>query len=367
MENARLSGWQMITLTFTFVCATTFLMLPGKIMEDAKQYSWIVCVWSFLYGLILAAFWLYLSKLYPGKSLVQIAIQVLGKWAGGLIAFLYILYFIQIASWVTRNLSDFMHNNLMPRTPLSIFNVVVLLVCAYAVVKGIESIAMVSELVTPYIIVAFWIPFTVMLKDWDWRTFHVPFDFQLWTTILHTKYALAFPFMETIMFMMLFPFVKSRLKTAFFLGISTAGVILSICVYMTIGILGVDRGSHLIYPVYTIFREMQFSGFLEHLEAILSINILLLLCLKLSLLFYCAVLGLCQLFKIERRDIVAFPLVWIISAYSLLFANVIENIEWIENYLFSYYLLYAVIVPAILIIGSWLQTLYKIQRRDKPA
>lgn len=353
MENARISAWQMVTLTFTFVCSTTFLILPGKLMEDAQQYSWIVCVWSFIYGLILALFWLHLSKVYPGKSIIQIAIQVFGKWVGGVIAFLYILYFLQITSWVTRNLSDFMHTSLMPRTPISIFNVVVLLVCAYAVVKGIESIAMVSELVTPYIIVAFWIPFSVMIRDWDWRTFNIPYDFELWHTIVNTKYALAFPYMETVMFMMLFPYVKSRLKTAFTIGIISAGVILSICVFMTIGILGVNRGSHLIYPVFTIFREMQFSGFVEHLESILSINILLLLCLKLSLMFYCAVLGLCQLFQIKRREVVAYPLVWIISAYSLLFANVVENIEWVQKYLFSYYMIYAIFIPALLMICSW--------------
>ncbi|KRF42737.1 GerAB/ArcD/ProY family transporter [Paenibacillus sp. Soil787] len=355
MENAQLSGWQLVTLTFCFVCGTTFLLLPGKLIADAKQWGWLVCMWSFLYGLVLAVLWLYLSKRYPGKSIVQIATQVLGKWAGGIVTLLYILYFIQVASWVTRNLGDFMHTNLMPRTPISIFNIVVLLVCAYAVVKGIESIAMVCELVTPYIVVAFWIPFSVMLKVWDWRAFSTPYHFQLWTTILQTKYALAFPYMETVMFMMLFPYVKRNLKTSFLLGIGSAGVILSISMYMTIGILGLERGSHHLYPVYTIFREMKFSGFVEHLESILSINIFLLVCIKLSLLFYCAVIAICQLFKVERRSVVAYPLVWIISAYSLLFANVIENVEWVQKYLFSYYMLYAVIVPAILIIGTWLR------------
>ncbi|MFD2614428.1 GerAB/ArcD/ProY family transporter [Paenibacillus gansuensis] len=364
MENPQLSGWQFFTLTFCFVCATTFLLLPGNLIDHAKQFGWLVCVWSFLYGLLLAMLWLYLSKRYPGKSLVQIATQVLGKWAGGFVASLYVLYFIQIASWVTRNLGDFMHTNLMPRTPLSIFHIVVLLVCAYGVVKGIESIAMVCELVTPYIVVAFWIPFLVTLKVWDWRAFSTPYHFQLWPTIVQTQYALAFPYMETIMFMMLFPFVKRHLKTAFLVGIGSAGVILSVSVFMTIGIIGLERGSKQIYPVYTIFREMKFSGFLEHLESILSINIFLLVCIKLSLLFYCAVMAICQLFHVERRSVVAYPLVWVISAYSLLFANVIENIEWVQKYLFSYYMIYAIIVPVILIIGSWMRN---IQRGETPA
>ncbi|GMK47061.1 spore germination protein KB [Paenibacillus glycanilyticus] len=355
MENVRLSGWQMITMTFCFVCATTFLLLPGKLIEHAKQYGWIVCVWSFLYGVLLALLWLHLSKLYPGQSIVQIAMKGLGKWVGGIVAALYILYFIQVAAWVTRNLGDFMHTSFMPRTPISVFNIVVLLVCAYAVVKGIESIAMLSELVTPYIVIAFWAPFTVMLKVWDWRAFNNTEPFRLWDTFIQTKYALAFPYMELVMFMMIFPYVKRNIKKSFVIGIISAGVILSVCVYMTIGILGLERGANHIYPVFTIFREMKFIGFLEHLESILSVNIFLLVYIKLCLLFYCAVLAICQVFHLERRGVVAYPLIWIISAYSLLFDNVIENMEWVQKYLFDYYLLYAVIMPIALILCYWMR------------
>ncbi|MNI57849.1 Spore germination protein YndE [compost metagenome] len=248
-----------------------------------------------------------------------------------------------------------MHTILMPRTPISVFNIVVLFVCAYAVVKGIESIALVSELVTPYIVIAFWTPFTVMLRVWDWRSFKSTEAFQLWDTLLQTKYALAFPFMELVMFMMLFPFVKRNVKRYFILGIVSAGIILSLCVFMTIGILGLERGSNHIYPVFTIFREMKFIGFLEHLESILSINIFLLVYLKLSLLFYCAVLAICQLFQIQRRSVVAYPLIWVISAYSLFFANVVENMEWVQKYLFEYYLIYAVFMPLLMILCYWLR------------
>ncbi|MDF2961028.1 MAG: germination protein [Paenibacillus sp.] len=278
MENALLSGWQMFTLTYTIVVGTTYILLPGKLMADAKQYAWLVCVWATLYGLVLAGAWLYLSKHYPGKSLVRISTEVLGKWAGGFVALFYTFFFIQIASWVTRNLSDFMHANFMPRTPISVFNILTLLVCAYAVVKGIQSIAMVCELMNPYMVFAFWLPFSFML----------------------------------------------------------------------------------VHPIFTIFREMQFSRFLEHLEVIISINILIIVCLKLSILFYCAVMGICRLFKIEKRATVAFPLVWVISAYSLLFANVVENVDWVQKYLFNYYLLFSIIIPFILMILTWLRNKPKV-------
>jgi spore germination protein KB len=363
MENARLSGWQMFTLTFGFTVSTQFILLTGQLIADAKQYGWLVTVWSFLYGLALATVWLYLSKHYPGQSLIQISVKVLGKWVGGLVSALYILCFIQVAAWTTRILSDFIHINLMPRTPISVFNLMVLFVCAYAVVKGIESIAMVSELAVPYIFLAFWIPFLIMIREWDWQNFKIPYTLDLWNTIASTKYSLAFPFMETVSLMMIFPYVQRKLKTSFLMGIASVGVILSIYTFCTIGILGVNRGSHLIYPVYVIFREMQYSGFIEHLEAIIATNILLLVCLKLSVLFYCAVSGVCQLFHVKRRSAVTYPMIWVISAYSLLFANVIDNIAWFKKYLFSYYALYAIVFPLLLIMGTWLRLRKQVHKR----
>ncbi|NHN33778.1 GerAB/ArcD/ProY family transporter [Paenibacillus agricola] len=364
MENARLNGWQLFNMSSLFIIGTSFILLPGSLIADAKQYGWLVFVWAFLYGLVLAGFWLFLSSRFPGLSIVQIAVQVLGKWAGGLVSLLYILFFVQLASWVTRNLSDFMHVNLMPRTPPSIFDIMILLVCAYAVVKGIESIAMVSEFLGTYVNLAFWIPFSVMIKEWDWRNFNVPYAFQPWDTLIQTRYALAFPFMEIVAFMMIFPFVGRRLHVAFLSGISVAGILLSLCVFFSIGILGVERSSHLVYPVFIIFREMEITNFIDHLEAVISVNILLIVCIKLSLLFYCAVLAICQLFHVKERAVVAYPLVWIISAYSFFFESIVENVDWIRKYAFNYIAIYAIVIPAILIVCSWLRKKRQSQGRE---
>lgn len=366
MENAKLSGWQLFNMTLLFILGTSFILLPGSLVSDAKQYGWLVFVWATLYGLIMASFWFFLSSRFPGLSIVQIAVQVLGKWAGGLVAMLYIIFFIQVASWVTRNMSDFMNINVMPRTPGSVFHIMILLVCAYAVVQGIESIAMVAQILLPYVNLAFWIPFTIMITEWDWYDFSVPFDLKPWDTFLNTRYALAFPFMEAISFLMIFPFIERRLKTSFLSGIGGAGILLSVCVFFTIGILGVERSSHLLYPVFIIFREMEFTNFIEHLEAIFSVNVLLIICLKLSILFYCAVLGICQLFHIKERAIVAYPLVWIISAYALFFKNMNDNVNWVKMYLFNYYLLYALLIPALLIVVGWFQK-KKHRQRTEPA
>ncbi|WP_219837665.1 endospore germination permease [Paenibacillus sp. R14(2021)] len=354
MESVRLSAWQFHLLTQIYVIGTAFILLPGPIIASAKQYGWIVVIWATLYGLVLAFGYSYLAKLYPGKTLIEIALQAFGKWAGGLVSLLYIVFFIQLASWVTRNLGDFMHINLMPRTPISVFHFMILLFAAYAVSKGIESIALMNELLVPFLYLAFWVPVVIMLREWNWHYFNFAYPFQISNAVIQTRYVLAFPFMETVAFLMIIPFVQRKVNFAFITGITIAGVMLAACVFISIGVLGVYRGQHLVYPIFSMFREMRFTGFIEHLEAILSVNIVLVVCIKLCILFYCAVSGVCQLFKIERRYTVIYPMVWVISAYSLLFMNIVENLDWIKKYLFEYYSLFAVAFPVLfIVVAKW--------------
>ena len=248
MESGRLSAWQFHLLTQVYVIGTAFILLPGPVISSAKQYGWVVVIWATLYGLVLAFGYLYLAKLYPGKTLIEIALQAFGKWAGGFVSLLYIVFFIQIASWVTRNLGDFMHINLMPRTPMSLFHIMILLVSAYAVSKGIESIALVNELLVPYLYLAFWVPIVIMLREWNWRYFHVAYPFQLSDAVIQTRYVLAFPFMETVAFMMFIPFVQRKVNIAFITGIAVSGAMLTACVFISIGVLGVYRGQTIGLP-----------------------------------------------------------------------------------------------------------------------
>ncbi|WP_219836967.1 endospore germination permease [Paenibacillus sp. R14(2021)] len=355
MKQAKLDRWQLFTLTLSFCIGTTFILLPSDTIASGKQDAWLLELWSCLYGVILACLWLYLYKFHPGLSLIEIALKLLGKWVGGFVSVLYIVFFLQISSWVTRNMSDYMSSNIMPKTPISIFNIMVLFVCAYAVVKGIESISSVSGMLTPSMMLIFWIPFTLMLKEWRWSRFDLP-QVDLGHVFLHTTYLLGFPYMETISLLMLFPYAqRDKLRKPFLLGISSSGVLMSIALLFTVGILGVYRSEHLSNPIYIIFREMQFSNFIEHLEAIISVNVLVMVFIKLSVIFYCAVLGICQLLGLQNRAIVAYPLIWVISAYAMYFDNVIDNFEWVRKYLFDYYSLFAIIIPVLLIAVTWLK------------
>src|SRR5690606_29854180 len=139
-----------------------------------------------------------LVTLHPGLSLVEICMKLAGRKGGGVIALNYIYFFIQMASWITRNLGDFMKVILMPCTPISVFHIMFLVVVCYASIKGLETIARVSQLLTPVILLILAGIFAASLMDWRWTRFQPALQLDIWTVIKGSAPVLGFPYMEVV-------------------------------------------------------------------------------------------------------------------------------------------------------------------------
>ncbi|MCQ6561724.1 GerAB/ArcD/ProY family transporter [Paenibacillus mendelii] len=355
MEQARISSWQFFLLTFMYVLGTTFFLRPGGLIAVARQDAWMIWLWTGAIGVAMAYLWMKLAAYYPGLSIVQVCTKAGGKLAGGFIAMCYIGFFVQLASWVVRNLGDFMKSTLMPHTPITVFHVMILAVVCYATVKGLESIARTNEMLTPIILLTFIIICFLMLPEWNTDRFQPAFRLEVWKTMKETRNVIAFPYIESIVLMMMFPYVKSRQKASFVWGMTIATLILVAVTAFTVGVLGVTRASHETYPLYVIVQEIRIGSLIEHLEASITVILLVAIFIKLSTTFYCAVTGICQLFQLTDRTWVAVPLTLIVSGLSLSNENVVENISWDKRYVFEYELIFGLFFPLLLLVLAWLR------------
>ncbi|WP_371318140.1 GerAB/ArcD/ProY family transporter [Paenibacillus elgii] len=351
-----MGGWQFFLLVFNFTIGTAFFLRPGGMIAAAKQDAWLVPLWAGSVVVLVACLWLILAKGNPGLSIVQICVKAAGNKIGGFIALMYISFFIQTASWVTRNLGDFMKSTLMPNTPISAFHFMFLIVACYASVKGVESIARVNELLSPAVVFMLIVICLFAVAEWKWERFEPMFRLNVWETMKETKAIIGFPFLEVITLMMLAPYVKSRVKTALLLGIGLATLFLSGIIFITIGVLGVTRASHFTYPLFIIAQELRIAEFIERVETTIVIVWLVWIFVKLCITYHCAVTGICQLFRLSDRTWIAIPLLLLLSGFAITFSeNVVENIEWDKRYIFQYTSLYGVVFPILLIILTWIR------------
>lgn len=360
MNTGVISRWQFYFLTINYILGTTLFVLIQRLIKQGRNDAWLMPWWAGTFGVIFALIWILLYRYYPGKSLVQIPLAVLGRPIGMIISMLYFLYFCILAGWVLRNLSDFVNDTIMPETPKSVFHIMFLLVACYTVAQGVESVARLNQVLTPFLIFSFWFVLLLATVNWDWNRFQPAFRSDIWTKMIEYHSFLGFPYMETIALVMLFPSVKNGIGRSFVLGIMTATLSLSLTLFMIIGLLGVERASRLTYPIYTVVQEVSLGEVIVNIHSIISVVLLIMIFIKLLVLVYGAYESLNQVFHLTTKWPFFLALSMMLSAIAVsIYENPIQNGEWDEKYSFVYDSFFALIIPGLLLVTTWIKIAFK--------
>lgn len=347
MNKIRIYPFQLFVLTVSYTLGTAFFLRPGGWIRRAGPDAWMVPLAAGAVGVAMACLWLFVARRYPEQSLVGVCVRLAGPWAGGAVALLYVFYFLQVSAWVVRNLGDFMKLSLMPKTPLTVFHLGFLVIACYAVRNGAETVSRTTESLLSLILFTVFSIFVFMFGEWNWERLQPSFRIGFRRLAETAAPSVGFPFTETIAIWMFFPYIRKRREAAFLGGLAAATVLLAVATFFTVGILGVPRASRAIYPFFTIAQEMQIPPFFEHLEATVSIVLLVGIYLKLSIALFAAVEGVRQLFRLNGRT-VAWPLGALVAGLALQHHNILENLEWDSRHTFAFMLPFGLIFPLAL-------------------
>jgi spore germination protein (amino acid permease) len=99
---------------------------------------------NFVTNIVIAIPIFALIKRHPGHDLVECTSKVFGKGIACLVAFLYYLFFLLYAILTAASFDNFFVNTLIPNVSVHLTTFLLLIVCLYGVIKGIESIARVG-------------------------------------------------------------------------------------------------------------------------------------------------------------------------------------------------------------------------------
>lgn len=141
-------------LVVFFVTAKIYLAFPRIMVDVGGTAAWMVpliggcaatVTWWAVWGL---------SRRYAGQSLVQATERALGPVFGTLVNLVYAAFFHAITFLVLRQFSENIASSILPKTPLNIITLAFLSVACYGVLLGLEGLARVVWLVTPFTLIA---------------------------------------------------------------------------------------------------------------------------------------------------------------------------------------------------------------------
>lgn len=305
LEQGRISSAQLVMLIIGFNLGTSLILNPGWI---AKGDAWLAVLAGLGEGLVFVAMALFLATRFKGKNLVEINDLVFGSYLGKAVSLAYLWYFLHLASTVLRSFGDFFINTIYPETPLLVFIILLVLVCASAVRNGLEVIVRCSLILVPLTVFFFVVDTVFLLKEIKLTNFLPVFDIS-WQEFLRASHGAAtFPFGETIAFLMILAFVQDQSKVGgrVILSVVIAGLLLSAIVARNTAVLGITATIQ-SYPSFIVVRLINIAKVLTRLEIIVVTSILVMGFLKVSVLYYGTALGLAQIFKLRSYLPLVFP------------------------------------------------------------
>lgn len=336
-----------------FGSAILFFVSP-----NARQDAWLSMLLYIIPGIILQIVYTSLWKKYPKDTLVTYMPKIYGKFIGYTFSVLYILFFAYEAARVLRDFSELILSAIMPRTSMILITIALSLLIGYSLCLGMETLCRII-----YVFLCLWIFFFAM--EWFFL-YNTPdaYTFSNFRPFLENGVSfvisqgwklITFPFGESVLFTMFFPYVveKSLVRKSAVMAMIGEGVLLSLNTALFISVLGVNYASYSIFPLLQTLRIMRIGETFDRVDLFILLIVIIIGFLKVSFFTYGSMIGVAQLLKIEKTTKLAIPFTIIVAVSSLLIAqNYPQHIHIGQELTltFIHYPLAVIIPPVTLIV-----------------
>lgn len=361
-REERISTKQLAVLILFVMFGDMLLVLPPIVADEAKQDAWIAGLFGIFAGLLVAWLLFAFAKSIGPSGLVEQNRRKLGVWAGGCVTVLYLLYFLFNTSLMVRQTADFLTTQLFPETPLRAIGVLAIFVMVVGAKYGLETIARTGEVFFPIFVILFAALLLMLVPQIEAEKLQPMMATSVPDMMRGTLLAAAYPFCQLCVMLMVLPHVTGKRHLARDYGIAVAlgGLGNFAVILFSVLVLGGAMTAYFIHPVYVLSQKISIGHFLERLEAVIAVNLILSTYMKMVLYFYAFLHGTAQLFGTGDYRRLAFPTGMILFGLALFISpNIIYYNDVIMRYWADLDLIAGVALPLLLL------ALYRIRGKTK--
>ena len=332
LPRVKISALQAYLLIVGSAAVADHVIGIPALIRSAGRDSWI----SVLLGGAMASLPVLalasLGRRFPGKTLVQFMPDILGRYIGIPLAFLYLGYFFLVLVITLRTFIEFIATAFMLDTPPIIFGLAITLVAVYAARSGLEVFSRVIQILVPLIfLIGFAIAFILYpLKDYRQLLPVLAHGFRpVWDGVIPVLGFLG----EMVVFAMVQPHFQdqSRLRLVDLLALGSLIILMIGSATGSLAIFGVAEASRLGFPAFHVVRSVAIYDFLERIDFAAIFFWMTGVYARISLYYYVTALGAAQLFRLKEYTPLVLPLGVTVLALSMLtFDNVVQVFKFVE-------------------------------------
>jgi spore germination protein KB len=335
LEKGMVSNRQAILITTNVIIATTLLFIPAYLARLAGQDAWLTVLITAVTGLIFGLLLMGLGLRFPDKNLVEYSIDILGPWLGRALGVIFGLFALYVAGIVVREFSELLVTAVMPRTPMIVFNTLLVSLAAYGVYLGLETMARVNEIVFPISILVLFVIFALALPEMDWYQLQPVLTHSFSDLFKASAILLSF-YTEAAVLLMFIPNLREKegaIRKILPWVVILVAIILLVVVGGGIALMGAEETGRLIFPTFELAKTIHLGGFIERIESLVVGIWVSMVGLKLMMLYYAGVLALAQALDLRDYHPVVLPGGVILTTLSFMgFTDIVQARSFVFKY-----------------------------------
>lgn len=364
MGSIKINTLQLFCLIVLFDLGTAIVVSYGA---EAHRDAWLaILIGGFFGGTLIFLLYGSLYRMYPNFSPILYAQQIVGKWIGWPLGVIFVIYFLHGATRDLRDYGDLLTSSMFTQTPLFIIHIMMILSMIYVLYLGIDVLARLAEILFAILfILGVMAIISISLSkkiDFDHLS---PIMEQGLTGVLSNSFPSLFvvPWGEMLACTLIFPYLNNP-RSIMKVGLSAiffSAIILSFTIMINISVLGVDVFDRANFALYETIRRVSLMEFIERLDPIVLVTLIIGDFFKVGIFFYAAVIGTTDLFKIKNPKTLVLPIGIIILLASLTVSgNFAEHVKIGSGILPSYvHVPISVIIPLCLLIVAMIRMRFK--------
>lgn len=319
----------------------TLLLTTTPAFQTAKQDAWISALIGTGIGCGIAYICAKLNLMFPGKTIIEYSRVLVGKWLGGLVASLYLIFWISLFGIILQQFKMFILATILPFTPPYIIVLLLIGVVLYLTLHGVGAIARCCEVMGPIIVFGVLAPFLFAINRVDFDQLLPVFVdsgmFAIFKGALPTATFLG----DCILMTVLLSFVGTKRKVVrhAVIGVLVSGMFTVLSVFTCLLIFGYHVTQGYPYPFLIVVRSISLSGVIENLDAFLIAVWIMSVFVKLALYLFVSSYGTAQLIGIKSWTKLVWPIAAIGTIMALIPLNYVESSIIIPTKLFVPYTL----------------------------
>lgn len=355
----KISPFQLLSAVFIlpYGSAVLFFLAP-----EAKQDAWIAMLFYIFPAVLMQLIYIRIFKYYPNDTLVNYMPKIYGKYIGNFISVIYILYFAYLAARVLRDFSGLISISSLPHTPTILISLLLILTITYGVILGIEPLCRAAEIIFPLMIVGLLGAIILLVITKNVFNFHylqpIAEEGPL-IPILKSWKLITFPYGEPFIFTMIYRDLNNpkKIYSSVIGAIITEGIVLTVITILFLISLGAEYASISTFPLLETLRLIRVSGFMDRLDILIIVAMVLGGFFKISFFMYAAVLGTVEMLKTDNRKLLTpiWAIIVLISS-ELIAKNYPQHVKIGLDFTVKYiHLPLQIIIPVITLIFAFIK------------